>query len=72
MLVGSLQLARKEAHPLAHYICAVGLPMALRWSYRGTSPMRKRLPLGPYSRAMSRALRWSKGVGRFLMGEVSL
>ena len=27
--------------------------------YRGTSPIRKRLPLGPYSRGMPRALRWS-------------
>ena len=28
---------------------------------RGTSPVRKRLPLGLYSRAMLRALRWSWG-----------
>jgi len=28
-------------------------------SHRGTSPIRKRLPLGPYSRAMPRPLRWS-------------
>ena len=27
--------------------------------YRGTSLMIKRLPVGPYSRAMPRALRWS-------------
>ena len=27
--------------------------------YRGTSPIRKRLPLGPYNRAMPRALLWS-------------
>ena len=29
----------------------------------------KLLPLGPYSRPMSRALRWSKGRRRFLMSE---
>jgi len=27
--------------------------------YRGTSPIRKRPPLGPYSRAVPRTLRWS-------------
>ena len=40
--------------------------------YRGTSPIRKRLPLGPYSRHMPRALWWSYGGGRFLMSEVPL
>ena len=34
--------------------------------YRGTSPTRKRLPPGPFSRAMPRALRWSQGGGGFL------
>ena len=40
--------------------------------YRGTSLIRKRLLLGPYSRTMPRVLGGSKGVGRFLMGEVPL
>ena len=31
--------------------------------YRGTSLIRKRLPLGPYSRPTPRALRWSSGGG---------
>ena len=40
--------------------------------YRGTSFTRKRTPLGPYRRPMSRVLGWFQGVGRFLMGEVTL
>ena len=40
--------------------------------HRWTSLIRKRLPLGPYSRPEPRALRRSKGGGRFLMGEVPL
>ena len=35
-------------------------------TYRGTSLTRKRLPVGPYSRTVPRALRWSWGVGVFL------
>ena len=35
----------------------------LRLSYRGTSRIRNRPPLGPYSRTMLRALRWSWGRG---------
>jgi hypothetical protein len=38
-------------------------------TYRGTSPIRKRLPLGSYGRAMPRALRWSLGGRRFLVSE---
>ena len=34
--------------------------------YRGTSPIRNRLPLGPYCRHMPRVLPWSQGVGVFL------
>ena len=34
--------------------------------YRGTSSIRNRLPVGPYSRAMPRALRKSWGGGVFL------
>jgi len=40
--------------------------------YRGTSLIRKRLPLGPYSGRMPRGLGWSYGGGRFLMSEVPL
>ena len=40
--------------------------------YRGTSLESKRTPLGPYSRAMSRALGGSSGDGRFRMGQVPL
>ena len=40
--------------------------------YRGTSPIRKRTPLGPYRRTIPRALWGSWGGGRFLMGEVPL
>ena len=40
--------------------------------YRGTSLARKRTPVGPYRRPMSRVLVGSKGGGRFLMGEVTL
>ena len=43
-----------------------------RQSYRGTSLIRKRLPLGPYSRPIPRALWWSMGGGLFLMSEVPL
>ncbi|KAJ1473209.1 hypothetical protein T484DRAFT_3365307 [Baffinella frigidus] len=40
--------------------------------YRGTSLMRNRLPVGPYSRTMPRVLWWSWGGGQFLMSEVPL
>jgi len=40
--------------------------------YRGTSLIRKRLLLGPYSKTMPRVLRWSGGGRRFLMSEVPL
>ena len=35
----------------------------------GIALIRKRVPLGPYSGAMPRALRWSSVEGRFLMSE---
>ena len=41
-------------------------------AYRGTSLIRNRLPVEPYSRAMPRALWWSHGGGRFFMSEVLL
>jgi len=34
-------------------------------SYMGTSLIRNRLPLGPYSRPLPRALWWSRGGGHF-------
>ena len=37
-----------------------------------TSLIRNRLPLGPYSRQIPRALRWPYGGGLFLMSEVPL
>jgi len=41
-------------------------------SYRVTSLIRKRTPLGPYRRPVPRALWWSWGGWRFLMSEVPL
>ena len=40
--------------------------------YRGSSLVRKRAPLGPYSRPLPRVLWRSSGGGRFLLGEVPL
>ena len=40
--------------------------------YRGTSPIQKRLPVGPYSRAIPKALWWSEGGRGVLMSEVPL
>jgi len=39
---------------------------------RGTSLIRHRAPLGPCSRTLPRAPRWSRGGGRFLASELSL
>ena len=36
-----------------------GTPCEWKARYRGTSPIRNCSPLGPYSRPMPRALRWS-------------
>ena len=47
--------------------CALRLPR-----YRGTSLTRNNPPVGPYSRVLPRALRWSMGGGQFLMGEEPL
>ena len=41
-------------------------------TYGGTSRIRNRAPLGPYSRTMPRALWKPKGEGLFLMSEVPL
>ena len=43
-----------------------------RACYRGTSLIENITPLGPYSRAMPRALWWSWGGGLFLISEVPL
>ena len=43
-----------------------------RKAYRGTSLIRNRAPLGPYTRTMPRVLWWSWGGGLFLMSEVLL
>ena len=45
---------RSSAHPL----------------YRGTSLIRERFPLGPYSGPTSKALRWPQGGALFLMNEI--
>ena len=52
-------------------------PFSLPWCWvqgfdRGTSLTRNRLLLGPYSRAMPRALWWPLGGGLFLMSEAPL
>ena len=41
-------------------------------AYRGTLLIRNCLSLGPYSRPVPRALRWSLGGGHFFMREVPL
>ena len=47
--------------------CSVlGRGVFLSARYRGTSLIRNRLPLGPYSKPMSRALRWSQRAGGYL------
>ena len=40
--------------------------------YRGTSLIRNRLLLGPYSRTMPRTIQWTQGGLQFLMSEVAL
>ena len=47
-------------------------PLCTHVQYRGTSLIRNRPTLAPYSRLMSRALWWSQGGWRFLMSEVPL
>ena len=58
------------------YPCNKALSLLRRYSssgkYRGTSLIRKRLPLGPYDRHLRRALWRSGGWGAFLMSEVAL
>jgi len=49
-----------------------GLEFRVQGAYRGTSPIRNSADLGPYSRAIPRALWWSQGGGLFLMSEVPL
>ena len=48
----------------------VGLQQRPRFAYRGTSLIRKRLPLGPYCRTMPRALWWSWGGRLFLIAQL--
>ena len=47
-----------------------GIPLSSEYS--STSLTRKRTPLGPYRRPMSRVLGGGQGGGRFLMNEVPL
>ena len=60
--VRGAQVMSETLHPKAH------TPNL----YRVTSLIRNSDPLGPYSRTMPRALRWSWGRGLFLMSEVPL
>ena len=43
--------------------CGFGRAHLRSHGYRGISPIRNRLPLGPYSRPIPRSLRWSQGGG---------
>ena len=47
--------------PRVRYLIRRKPPISLR--YRGTSLIRKHVPVGPYSRTMPRALWWSQGGG---------
>ena len=47
-------------------------PFTHKPNYKGTSLIRKRTPLGPYSRTLPRFLWGSLRGGRFLMSEVPL
>jgi len=49
-----------------------GTTPTLSLSNRGTSLMRNKPLLGPYSRTMCRAIWWPEGGGLFLMSEVTL
>ena len=51
-------------------LCRVG--RGVKVHNRGTSLIRNFLLLGPYSRPLPGALRWSYGGGQFLMSEVPL
>jgi hypothetical protein len=53
----------------SHWISTCALPFGV---YRGTSLIRKRRPLGTFSKPMPRALWWSYGGVRFLMSGVTL
>jgi hypothetical protein len=77
--LGCLHLVRRPLQlRLLLILTTTFLTRALRRSYmcrgvyRGTSPTRKRNPLGPYRRPMPRVLGGSQEGGRFLMGEVPL
>ena len=67
--MGKVTLYMKDRTEHGHHVHAFPSAKVL---YRGTSLIRNRRPLGPYSRTMPRALRGSKGGGRFLMSEVPL
>ena len=45
---------------------------SIKLPYRGTSLIRSRFPLGPYSGTVPRTLRQIQGGGAFLMSEVPL
>ena len=55
--------SRGTASDAACFACVQGSGVQ---GYKGTSLIRKDLPLGPYCRPMPRILPWSYGVGVFL------
>ena len=67
----SIPVSSFAAPPSSHH---AGVPRNLtpKMSYRGTSLMRKRTPLGPYRRPMPRVVGASQGNGCFPMVEVPL
>ena len=52
--------------------CDIAISLDIAISYRGTSLIRNRAPLGPYGRTTPRALWGSYEGGRFLVGEVTM
>ena len=53
-----VDLLRRYLQLLPPPLCVTGVPFR-GTPYRGTSLIRNSAPLGPYSRTMLRALRWS-------------
>ena len=58
----SLSVPLPPSRALSH---ALSLSTRIASVYRGTSLIRKRIPLKPYRRPMPRVLWWFKGVGFF-------
>ena len=67
-LLPQVPLAPRHPHTVLCKLCTTGNVLGGKDVYRGTSLMRNRTPLGPYTRAMPRFL----GGWAFLMSEVPL